>query len=112
MRTINVEQGMPVVEQAKLRLRQGLRIAKANREKAVKVIHGYGSSGRGGGIKHAVLIFLEEKKKEGFIKDYCRGEEFTPFFESGRNFVELAPHLKKDADYGMQNDCVTIVIMF
>ena len=112
MRIVDIERGWPVVDQALVRLSQGLRLAKANREKAVKIIHGYGSSGKGGGIKQGALAFLEEKKKAGFIKDYCKGEEFTPYFNQGRRMVELAPHLKKDMDYGRQNDGITIVIMF
>lgn len=112
MRIIDIERGHPVVDQALVRLSQGLRLAKANREKAVKIIHGYGSSGKGGSIKQGTMCFLEEKKKAGFIKDYCKGEEFTPFFNQGRKMVETAPHLKKDCDYNRQNDGITIVIMF
>ncbi|MEG1779110.1 MAG: hypothetical protein RR263_03330 [Oscillospiraceae bacterium] len=111
MKEINIKEGMPVVAQARARLSQGLRIAKAGREKTVKIIHGYGSKGKGGSIKRDTLLFLEEKKREGFIKDYCKGEEFTPCFESGRRVTEQCPSLRKDRDFGRQNDGITIVIV-
>lgn len=46
--TINLESGMPTVETAKMKMSQALRSAKANRTQAVKLIHGYGSSGGAG----------------------------------------------------------------
>lgn len=52
---INLEAGMPTVELARSRLNQGLQSARMRGEKAVKIIHGYGSTGRGGKIKADTL---------------------------------------------------------
>ena len=43
MVTINLEQGMPTLEQAKQRLVAELGRARGTGAKAVKLIHGYGS---------------------------------------------------------------------
>lgn len=110
VKTVNIEQNRPTTEQATIRLSQELRIAKCNRCRALKVIHGYGSSGKGGAIKSASLKMLEEKKRAGLIKHYVRGEDFTAFSPEGRKAVELYPELKWDSDYGRQNDGITIVL--
>lgn len=43
----NLEAGLPTVEQALERLERDLREARACGAKLVRIIHGYGSSGRG-----------------------------------------------------------------
>lgn len=45
---VNLEAGMPTVDMARTHLNMTLRSAKANRVKVLKLIHGYGSSGKGG----------------------------------------------------------------
>lgn len=108
--TVNLEQNRPTVQQATLRLSQELRLAKCNRQRALKVIHGYGSTGKGGAIKQAALKMLDERKRSGQLRHYVKGEDFTPFTESGRKALELCPELRSDRDYGRQNDGITVVI--
>ena len=71
-----------------------LRSAKANRVKVLKLIHGYGSSGRGGAIRADVLAQLARKKRAGQIQEFVRGEIF-PRLTAGRGrwlpFVRLFP---------------------
>lgn len=111
MQTVNIESGMPTTEVARARLSQALRSAKAARKPLVKVIHGYGSSGKGGAIKADTHRFLQQKKREGFIKDYIKGEEFTAYYENARAAAARYPKLAKDSDYGRQNDGITVVIL-
>ncbi|MEG1774689.1 MAG: Smr/MutS family protein, partial [Oscillospiraceae bacterium] len=99
MKIINLEAGMPTVEFAHSRLGQELRTAKSCGEKVVKIIHGYGSSGRGGAIKTDVLATLAQKKRAGQIKDYVRGEDFSPFSESARRMVTQFPAMTHDSDW-------------
>lgn len=108
--TINLERNRPTVQQATLQLSQELRLAKCNRQKALKIIHGYGSTGKGGAIKVAVLQMLEVKKRQGQIQHYVKGEDFTPFTQLGQQAIALYPKLKTDRDYGRQNDGITIVL--
>lgn len=108
--TVNLEQNYPTANQATVRLSQELRLAKTGRKRALKIIHGYGSSGKGGTIKIAVHRMLGEKKRSGFIQHYVAGENFTAFTNDGRKAVELCPELKQDADFSRQNDGITIVI--
>lgn len=110
MKIVNLETGMPSVETARGRLGQELRIAKAHGERAVKIIHGYGSSGCGGAIKKEVQFILAQKKREGMVRDYVKGEDFSPFCETARRMVAQLPALSRDRDYSRGNDGVTIVL--
>ena len=108
---INLEKDMPTVEAALMRLRLELSTLRRTGISTIKIIHGYGSSGTGGAIRTATRQFLSEQLKEVKIKAYCAGEAFSPFENSGRNIVHLAPSLRKDTDWGTRNDGVTLVVL-
>ena len=108
---INLEDGMPTVKDARIKLDQALRSAKARRYNAMKIIHGYGSSGKGGAIKKDVQIFLADKLRNKAIKGYVKGDDFTPFNANARAIVNKCPELSKDRDYSRGNDGITIVLL-
>ncbi len=108
---INLEQGLPTVDSALMRLRLELSTLRRTGISTIKIIHGYGSSGTGGAIRTASRQFLSEQLKEGKIKAYCAGEVFGPFESSGRNIVHLAPSLRKDSDWGNQNEGITLIVL-
>lgn len=107
---INLEQGMPYADEAVRRMNVALRMAHSGSTKAVKLIHGYGSSGTGGRIKTEVHRALAEKKQRGEIKEYIKGEEFSPFYESCRKALDTLPQLQNDRDYLRCNQGITIVV--
>ena len=109
--TINLEQGLPTVDSALMRLRLELSTLRRTGISTIKIIHGYGSSGTGGAIRIATRQFLSEQLKDGKIKAYCAGEVFGPFESSGRNLFHLAPSLRQDPDWGSQNEGVTLVVL-
>lgn len=111
MNIINIEAGMPTADSALTKLQTELRRAKAGRQAAVKVVHGYGSSGEGGVIKSKMRGFLLDKKRQGLVTDFVTGEDFTPFSENGRRAVTIVPSLSKDKDYGRSNPGITIVLL-
>ena len=49
------------------------------------------------------------RKKEGMIKDFIAGEEFTIFDETVLNLLEAVPELRGDPDLGATNEGVTIL---
>ena len=108
---INLEGGLPTVSVARSRLVNGLQTARMCGSKTVKIVHGYGSSGKGGAIKRDTHIFLAEKMLSGAIKGYVKGEDFSPFCEASRKITALAPELKRDHDYDRGNDGITIVLL-
>lgn len=110
-RIVNLEQGMPTVEMARNRLNNALQTARMQGDKAIKIIHGYGSSGKGGAIKADVHKNLAQKLRSGAIKSYVKGEDFSPFSEVSRQITAKCPDLTKDRDYSRGNDGITIVLL-
>lgn len=108
---INLEKGMPYAEDAVRIMNAALRLQRSAGNKAVKLIHGYGSSGTGGRIKTEVRRALEEKKKRGEIIAYIKGEEFSLFYEPCRRLLDTLPGLQNDKDYLRCNQGITIVIL-
>ena len=111
IRTINLEEGMPTVEAARMRMNQGLRTAKMGGARLVKLIHGYGSSGRGGAIRRDVHAQLALKCRRGEIGGFVPGEDFSAFDETSRRMVDLDPSIARDIDYGRQNHGITMVLL-
>ena len=111
LREVNLEQGLPVVAQAMQRLEAELYTSKRLGFRAVKLIHGYGSSGRGGKIRTAVRRELEERRRGGQIRDYIPGEEFSIFHEGTRRAFSACDALRRDRDLDRYNNGITIVIL-
>ena len=109
--TLNIESGMPSVSAARGRLTQGLRTARAQGVAAVKVIHGYGSTGKGGAIKEDAQRFLAAQKRAGRLREVVPGDRFTPFEAEARRALDLCPELARDADYARGNSGITIVLL-
>ena len=109
--TLNLEDGMPTVEEAIGRLRMGLQEMKISRVKAVKLIHGYGSTGRGGRIRTAVRNELEEMKRRGLIREFIHGEDFGPTDAASRRLAEQEKRITRDPDYGSMNHGITMVVL-
>ncbi len=108
---INLEEGMPIVEDALARMKQGLLLVKHQKVALVKLIHGYGSSGTGGSIRISVREELSAMKKRKLIKGFIIGEDFGPFSEETRNLVDKDRRIREDRDYGRCNHGITIVIL-
>ncbi len=110
LRTVNLEAGRPTSAQAIARMNQAIASARASGTRAIKLIHGYGSSGKGGVIRKEALRELEARKKAGVIREFIPGEEFSPFSPSGRKALSLIPELSRDQDYSRGNRGITIVL--
>ena len=108
---INLEEGMPVVSEALKRMHSGLQEIRCSRPKAVKLIHGYGSTGRGGKIRIGVREELMKMKQRKQIRDFIPGEEFGPADPSSRELVDRDRRISRDPDYGRINHGITIVVL-
>ena len=108
MKIVNLEQGMPTVSEAISMLENELRTCKRQNRKCLKLIHGYGSSGKGGKIRVGVRKYLSEQNS---IKLYITGENFTIFDENTRKAFISCPELRKDEDLDRYNNGVTFVII-
>ena len=73
---INLEEGMPTVDEAMSYLKMSITLCKQNRIGCLAVIHGYGSSGKGGVIRVKARQWLNAQVRNGTIKTVINGEDF------------------------------------
>lgn len=111
IRTINIESGLPTVEQAQIRLLSEIRRARAERASAVKIIHGYGSSGVGGKLRTALRSYLQTLRRSGKVGSFVAGEDWSIFHPEARELLSACPELKRDSDLERANPGVTIALL-
>ena len=111
LREINLEAGMPLVADALRRLTFEVHHSKALGLAALKLIHGYGSSGKGGKIRVAARDRLEFLMQKREIRGYICGEDFSIFDGDTRQAFLRCDALRKDRDLERHNNGVTFVIL-
>ena len=111
LKTVNLEDGLPTIAQASSRLRSELQLARQSRTYALKVIHGYGSSGVGGDLRIALQSLLRQMEDRGEIRSCIYGENWRKADERSWELVKRYPQLKDDRDFGAGNKGITIVVL-
>lgn len=109
LRTFNVEAGLPVLDEARRLVIGEIKQAKREGVKVLKVIHGYGSSGKGGTLCVGLRKSFGLRKKEGVIKDFITGEDFTIFNPTVLALLESVPNLRSDPDLNATNEGITVL---
>jgi hypothetical protein len=109
VRTLNIEADLPTLDEARRQIIDELRKSRREGVRVLKVIHGYGSSGRGGRLCVGLRRSFALRKKEGVIKDFIPGEEFSIFNATVLRMLEAAPELRGDPDLDATNEGVTLV---
>ena len=107
---VNLELGRPSADEALRRLEHELAAKRHQRAKAMKIIHGYGSSGKGGRIRTASRKYLRAAQEQGRIYAVLPGERLTIFDEEARRLMARCPALRDDCDRERYNCGVTFVI--
>lgn len=107
---VNLELGRPSADEALRRLEHELAAKRHLRAKAMKIIHGYGSSGKGGRIRTASRKYLRAAQEQGRIYAVLPGERLTIFDEEARRLMARCPALRDDCDRERYNCGVMFVI--
>ena len=107
--TINIKRDMPTVEEARRRLETQLKELAGQGCPVVKVIHGYGSTGVGGKIRHGLTTTFRRLQREKIIRSSIPGEQWKATNPVARKLIAEFPQLKRDPDLGRNNPGVTIV---
>lgn len=111
VRVVNIEEGMPRVDEARDRLMKEIQKAKVNKVSALKIIHGYGSTGQGGALKIAINKSLSRMVKEGKLRAVVPGDNWSIFDNDSRVILEHCPNLNKDHDLEKGNPGITVVLL-
>lgn len=111
LREVDLERGMPTARAALSQLELELRRSRSMGCTALKIIHGYGSSGKGGKIRVQARALLERKKGAGQLRDYIPGEKFSIFEPATLEAFRRCGALRKDPDLERHNNGVTIILL-
>ena len=109
MRCINLKENNATVDYALAVLEIEIESAKKSGEIALKLLHGYGSHGRGGAILVAIRKQLGIWKKSGYIKDFFGGDCWNLFDKKAMNILELDKTIFNDEDINKSNPGITII---
>ena len=109
VRTFNVEATLPTVEEARRLVIDEIKQAKRERARVLKIIHGYGSTGKGGALSTGLRKSFRMRKKEEVIRDYIAGEDFSIFNSTVLSLLEEVPELRSDPDLNATNEGVSIL---
>ena len=107
--TLHLKQDMPTVAEAVRQLELTLTGLRGTRTRVVKVVHGYGSTGRGGTIAPAVRRHLRTLQSRGWIRGFVPGEDYSEFNEAGRALLARYPSLKGTFRSDRVNPGITMV---
>ncbi len=108
---VNLEKGLPSLEQACSRLTDALRQARADGTQLLKLIHGYGSKGKGGALRDGLRGSLGRMKMQGDITGFVAGEDWRVSDATTWRLLKRYPGLRQDADLGRGNRGITIVLL-
>jgi hypothetical protein len=109
--TLNIEEGRPTIDEARRKLIDVIRSARERGVAALKIIHGYGSSGVGGALRPALRKSLSLRKKEGLVNCFAYGEKWSPFDPMSQAVLAACPALSGDRDLAQSNPGITIVVL-
>jgi hypothetical protein len=104
-----VDAELPTLDEARRLVIEAIKRAKRDGVELLKVIHGYGSSGKGGALCVGLRKAFGLRNKEGMIKDSIAGEDFSIFEDTVLALVGAVPELRGDPDLGATNEGVTIL---
>jgi hypothetical protein len=111
IKVVNLEEGMPTVERARLRMERELQGAREAGYRAVKLIHGYGSSGVGGALRDELQKQLRLAVRNGVIRALIAGEDWRISDETTWALLKRFPEWKQDSDLGRNNQGISIVVL-
>lgn len=108
LREVNLERGMPRADQAVKQLAFEIQRTRSLGCTALKIIHGYGSSGTGGRIRVEARSYLARLKSRREIAGFIPGEEFSIFSPATLDAFRRCDDLR---DLERHNNGVTIILL-
>ena len=111
MWVVDLKEGSPPLDVALAKVEIELERAKFAKEKAIKILHGYGSHGKGGAILLETRHYLSNLKRQRKIKDFYFGDRWNYFDRTTSEILNLDKKLIEDEDLGKNNPGITIVIL-
>lgn len=111
IRSVNVDDDRPTIDEALSRLRGAVERAHRDRIGLLRVVHGHGSSGGPcPTIRHAVRARLHALQRNGEIRSFLYGEDFSPATDAAsRALFRRHPALASTLPADRRNPGITFV---
>jgi len=110
-RVVNIKENNPSADVAVFNLSVAINDAKLMGEKAIIVVHGYGSHGQGGLIKKMAVEYLSTAVKNREIAFFVPGENWGEFNELKIKACEICPDLIINSQLAGLNSGVTVIVL-
>ena len=107
--TVNIKDDLPTVDVALSRVKKAM--LDFDHCKYLKIIHGYGSSGKGGVIKRELHNMLSGMLAREEISAWIPGEEFSGEYEDTRYVLKRLSVLERDKDFRKRNKGITLIVL-
>lgn len=102
---------MPLVDAAIRRATRAIKTEQARGTVALKIIHGYGSTGSGGRIRIELRNYLARLVRRGEIKLFVPGEQLDIFDKQTQKLMDACREVGKDSDLNRHNNGITVVLL-
>lgn len=110
-KVVNLELGKPLVESALRKLQMEIESGRQQNLRVLTLIHGYGSSGKGGAIGVECRKVLAYLKGNGEINTFIPGEEFRSKSGPTRDLLRRFPQLATSVHLNKGNRGITLVVL-
>ena len=107
--TCNIKEDGPTVDKMLTRLDGEIGRARANGIRVLRLIHGWGSTGKGGVLGREIRLELARRKLRGHIKSFVPGEEYGERTNAGRELLRKCPELRDELRTDSANPGITLV---
>ena len=111
LKFINLKEGSPSVDYALAVTTIEIDNAKKEGTRCIKVLHGYGSHGKGGAILVELRRLLQTLKKQGKITDFFGGDEWNLFSQRALAVLQSDKTIAGDEDLNKSNPGITIIFI-
>ena len=109
-RIINLELTLPAVRDIPERIAREVREARRHQIRVMKLIHGYGSTGKGGKLRLAVRRELTRAQDTHQSTCFIPGEQFSIFDADTQRALQVCAELRRDPDLERHNNGVTFIL--
>ncbi len=111
LKFLNLKEKDMTVELALAMIEIEIENSKLQDYSCLKVLHGYGSHGKGGAILIALRNQLRIWKKTGMIIDYFSGDKWNIFDKTTQKILLKDKTIYNDEDINKSNPGITIIVL-
>ena len=111
LKLVNLKEFSPNLEIALATIEIEIENAKRENVSAIKVLHGYGSHGKGGIILIELRKLLNQFKKQNKILDYFGGESWNISNQQTLFVLNRDKSIWGDEDLNKANPGITIIVL-